>query len=137
MMKTDNLTPPLGKPSLCGWDAQHKPVLKGVRCSACGEVAFPPQHYGCERCGSEALTDIELPAQGVVLGSSQVHIHPQPGPTVPFTVAEVRLDAGPVVRALLDVGHEAGDWHGRRVHGVLRESAQEPVVLEFFFGVTA
>ncbi|GAB2478381.1 hypothetical protein GCM10027082_31670 [Comamonas humi] len=136
-MKTNPSIPPLGKPSLCGWDADHHPMLKGVRCTACGEVAFPPQHYGCERCGSGALADVELAAQGVVLGSSQVHIHTQPEPAVPFTVAEVRLDAGPVVRALLDVGPEAGDWHGRRVHGVLKERGQDPVVLEFRFGVAA
>nr|WP_116310295.1 hypothetical protein [Cupriavidus taiwanensis] len=102
----------------------------------CSEVAFPPQHYGCERCGSVDLVDIEVAAQGVVLGSSQVHIHAQPQPAVPFTVAEVRLDAGPVVRALLDVGHEAGDWHGRRVHGVLRRRP-DSAVMEFRFGVTA
>ena len=75
----------LGKPRLYGWDAEHNPVLKGVRCSACGEVAFPPQQFGCERCGSSALADVELAAQGVVLGSSQVHIHTQPEPAVPFT----------------------------------------------------
>lgn len=136
-MKTDHTAPQLGKPTLCGWNADQNLVLKGVRCTACGEVAFPPQRYGCERCGSSALADAELAAQGVVLGSSQVHIHAQPEPTVPFTVAEVRLDAGPVVRALLDVGHEAGDWHGRRVHGVLCERGQDPEVLEFRFGVNA
>ena len=136
-MTTDETTPRIDKTGLCGWNAHHTPFLKGIRCTACNEVAFPPQHYGCERCGSGALADIELAAQGVVLGSSQVHIHAQPEPAVPFTVAEVRLDAGPVVRALLDVGHEPGDWHGRRVHGVLRQRGQDPAVLEFRFGVTA
>lgn len=135
-MTTDATTSPIDKPGLCGWSAHHPPFLKGVRCVACNEVAFPPQHYGCERCGSGDLADLELAAQGVVLGSSQVHIHAQPEPAVPFTVVEVRLDAGPVVRALLDVGHESGDWHGRRVHGVLRQRP-DSAVMEFRFGVTA
>uniref|UniRef100_UPI003F49105D Zn-ribbon domain-containing OB-fold protein n=1 Tax=Cupriavidus yeoncheonensis TaxID=1462994 RepID=UPI003F49105D len=136
-MPTDETTSRIEKPSLSGWDVHERPFFKGVRCPACQEVAFPPQHYGCECCGNSELADIELAAQGVVLGSSQVHIHAQPERAVPFTVAEVRLDAGPVVRALLDVEHEAGDWYGRRVHGVLRQREQEPAVLEFRFGVTA
>ena len=136
-MNTPDATPQLGKPSLCGWDEQHQPILKGVRCAACGEVAFPPQHYGCERCGATDLADVELPPQGVVLGSAEVHIHAQPYPPVPFTVAEVRLDAGPVVRALLAVPAGAGSFAGHRVQGELRENAQNPGVLEFQFEVTA
>ncbi len=135
-MKPDIANTQMAKPSLCGWDARQTPFLKGVRCMACNEAAFPPQHYGCEHCGHAGLADVELAAQGVVIASSQVHIHAQPGPAVPFTVAEVRLDAGPVVRALLDVGHDAGDWHGRRVHGVLRPRGED-AALEFRFGVTA
>lgn len=136
MKKPTNISQP-GKPSLFGWEPGSSPVLRGVRCGACGEIAFPPQYYGCERCGVVELADVELSAEGVVIGCSQVHIHAQPQPPVPFTVAEVRLDAGPVVRALLDVGHQSGDWSGRRVHGVVSENAQDPAASGFRFGVTA
>ncbi|MDR0276166.1 MAG: zinc ribbon domain-containing protein [Burkholderiaceae bacterium] len=135
-MNEQDLTPQPGKPTLFGVDSGQRPFLKGVRCKACGEVAFPPQHYGCEKCGSADLVDVALSPEGVVIGASQVHIHAQPHPKAPFTVAEVRLDAGPVVRALLDVGHESGGWSGRRVHGVVAASSQDRNVLEFRFGVT-
>jgi hypothetical protein len=49
----------------------------------------------------------------------------------------VRLDAGPVVRALLDAPAGQGSWTGRRVQGVLRENAKNPGVLDFQFEVTA
>ena len=51
-MTTDETSFQIEKPTLCGWDAHQTPFLKGVRCTACNEVAFPPQHYGCECCGS-------------------------------------------------------------------------------------
>lgn len=134
-MNDINTSPQLGKTSLFGWNAQHQPVLKGVRCSACGAVAFPPQHYGCERCGATGLLDIELAPNGVALGAAQVHIHAQPYPKAPFTVVEVRLDEGPVVRALLDTTGQT-DLAGRRVRGVLREGRQAGV-LDFQFEVAA
>ncbi|ARU05549.1 hypothetical protein CCO03_13435 [Comamonas serinivorans] len=125
----------MGKPGLVGQDDHHRPMLKGVRCQACHEVAFPPQHHGCERCGATHLTDVDLSADGAVLGSAAVHIHAKPYPPVPFTVVEVRLDAGPVVRALLN-GSGPAPRAGQRVHGVLREGA-EAGVLDFQFEMTA
>ena len=134
-MNDANTPPQLGKPGLCGLDSHQQPVLKGVQCAACQTVAFPPQHYGCERCGCAELLNVDLAANGVVLGSADVHIHAKPYPPVPFTVAEVRLDAGPVVRALLDTQGQT-QLAGQRVHGVLREGAQAGV-LDFQFEVNA
>ena len=51
-MKPNTSPPQVGKTSLYALDAHQQPQLKGVRCVACGTVVFPPQHYGCEQCGS-------------------------------------------------------------------------------------
>ncbi len=131
-MKPNTSPPQVGKTSLYTLDAHQQPQLQGVRCVACGTVAFPPQHYGCEQCGSAELAVVPLAADGAVIASSVVHIHAQPFPPVPFTVAEVRLDAGPVVRALLNGA--SGDPFGQRVHGVIRDGAAGP---EFQFEVNA
>lgn len=77
-------------------------LIDGSRCGACGLVAFPPERYGCERCG--ALTadhePLGLAAAGTVTARATVHRHHQPTPATPFVVVEVALDAGPVLKAL-------------------------------------
>lgn len=78
------------------------PALRGIRCR-CGHRAFPPQHLGCEVCGAhgEALADVLLDGRGRLLTSATVHRHAAPHPPAPFTIVEVALDDGPVVRGLL------------------------------------
>src|SRR4051812_34918190 len=78
------------------------PRLKGGTCS-CGYVFFPWQTYGCEKCGATggALSATLLEGKGTLVSSSRVHIHANPSRTAPFVVTAVRLDSGPVVRALL------------------------------------
>lgn len=78
--------------------------LMGGRCTACGHVWFPYQSYGCERCGAagEALVEASLSSDGVVEACATVHLHADPQRPAPFIVAAVRLDAGPLVRALAD-----------------------------------
>lgn len=77
-------------------------VLHGIKCS-CGYVAFPAQAYGCERCGRFGinLQPMKLKGSGQLMASSKVHLHAAPYPVVPFTVVEVSLDDGPIVRGLL------------------------------------
>jgi uncharacterized protein len=130
-----NLSLPATKASLIGLDENGEPCLRAVRCAACGSLAFPPQHYGCERCGATELADVSLESRGTVIASSMVHVHAQPAPATPFAMAEVRLDDGPVVRARLSTC--GFDPHGRRVHGVLRETEPESGILEFQFEVEA
>ncbi|GAA5232528.1 hypothetical protein FOZ76_00570 [Verticiella sediminum] len=96
----------LKHPTLYAAQAESAPgaraVLLAVRCT-CGHVAFPPQAYGCERCGrdGDALTIGRLDGAGRLLASARVHLHAADYPKAPFTVVEVALDDGPVVRALL------------------------------------
>lgn len=77
-------------------------VLHAVRCQACGSTLFPPQHYGCERCGAfgSQLVDVTVAARGSLHSFSTVHRHSRL-PT-PFQIAEVLTDAQSIVRARLD-----------------------------------
>lgn len=98
------------------------PALRGVQCR-CGHRAFPPQHQGCEVCGAygDALVDALFSGCGRLLASATVHRHAHPYPAVPYTVAEVALDDGPVVRGLLAHGAPAGLARGARLVTVLEE----------------
>jgi uncharacterized OB-fold protein len=79
-------------------------VLHGMKCAACGVVLFPPQRFGCVACGAtpEQLRPTSVPAVGRVHSFAVVnrhHSHP-----TPYTIAEVELDAGLLVRGLVDDG---------------------------------
>ncbi len=82
-------------------------VLVGVECGSCGAVRVPYHGYGCEVCGAtgSTLRRVELPAVGRLRDTVSVFRHPTR--TVPFTLGEIELDAGPVVLALLS---EAEGW---------------------------
>lgn len=78
-----------------------RPELNGMRCGACGALAFPAQTYGCIRCGAhgERLESQAIATNGALLTYAVVRSHPSHA--VPFTLAEVQLDAGPIVRVQL------------------------------------
>ena len=82
-----------------------------------GADLFPPQEYGCIRCGAhgDRLRERDLPAVGTVLSFAEVHVH-QSHP-VPFTLAEIELDAGPIVRAALAPGSRPRI--GQRARGLI------------------
>jgi uncharacterized protein len=79
------------------------PTLRGVRCSACGTVFFPPFGIGCEVCGApeEALVSDQLAAAGIVHSAATVHRYAGEDIAAPFTIAEIQLDDGPLIRATL------------------------------------
>ncbi|OXR40181.1 hypothetical protein B7C42_07763 [Nocardia cerradoensis] len=82
------------------YDARpEEPLLSGVECGACGRVYFPPIGLGCEVCGADALVPASLPAVGVVHAVARVYA-PASG-TAPFTMVEVLLDGGPLIRAIV------------------------------------
>ncbi len=85
------------------------PALLGGRCS-CGHVFFPMQWFGCEKCGrhDSDLSQIKLSGRGMLRAYAQVHLHARPSPRVPFTVLEIELDDGPIIRALFDQPTAAG-----------------------------
>jgi uncharacterized protein len=94
------------------------PTLKASACTTCGRVSFPPLTIGCDACGAteERLEPISVQAVGEVHAFATVHVH-HGQPTRPFTVAEIVLDAGPLIRALVAEGSPALGA-GDRVRGV-------------------
>ncbi len=94
--------------------------VPGTRC-ACGRVAVPPEPYGCEVCGAltDTLAPIEVELAGVVRGAATVHRHHRPEPKTPFTVVEIALDAGPVLKGVLDPESPAPTIGGRILGDVL------------------
>ena len=78
------------------------PVLNGTQCARCGRVYFPPIGVGCEICGAPAedLLPTTLAATGRIHSLAQVHLH-HGAPETPFTIAEIALDAGPLIRAMV------------------------------------
>lgn len=92
------------------------PGLQGTRCDGCGRRFFPPLSIGCEVCGSEALVPEALATTGVVHSNARVHLHSGQDIQGPFTIVEVRLDDGPLVRGVLEgTQADAPDLVDRRV----------------------
>lgn len=77
------------------------PVLAGTRCGACSAVFFPPVGIGCPVCGATELEAMALAAAGTLHSQATVHLHRGKDIDAPFTVGEIALDDGPLVRALL------------------------------------
>lgn len=80
------------------------PIIVGHRCISCERIAFPPDPYGCEKCGSPAdnFENWDLEARGSVRAVATVHRHHRPAPITPFTVAVIELVGGPVVKAIVE-----------------------------------
>jgi len=79
-------------------------VLHAMKCVTCGVVLFPPQRFGCVSCGAapEQLRPIAIPAMGRIHSFAVVHRHPS-HPT-PYTIAEIELATGLLVRGLVAEG---------------------------------
>lgn len=94
-------------------------ALRCVHCADCGADLFPPQDYGCTVCGAHGpqLTEVDLPAEGTLHSFAAVHVHK--GQATPFTIGELALDAGPVLRVRLGDGAEPRI--GERLRGTVVE----------------
>ena len=101
-------------------------VLHGVHCARCGATLFPPQHYGCERCGAhgDELVDATIAARGSLHSFSTVYLHARV-PT-PFQMAEVLTGPQAIVRARLD--HPAAEIGAAVVAELRSEDGQEILV---------
>jgi hypothetical protein len=78
------------------------PLLNGSRCRRCGQVSFPPMPIGCDVCGAteDLLEPAILEPRGVVHSIVTVHLH-HGEPAAPFDIAEIQLDSGPLIRAMV------------------------------------
>jgi uncharacterized OB-fold protein len=97
------------------------PSLRGQRCGVCGALAFPPNPYGCEKCGATAdlLTDQALTGRGRLRAFATTTVPPRKDMPAPFTVASIGLVDGPVVRALLTTPTDESLRIGDEVQAVL------------------
>jgi uncharacterized OB-fold protein len=99
--------------------AATEPVLAGSRCNSCGRVAFPALAIGCDACGSSELELVELEAAGSLFTFAEVHVYRGADIEAPFTIGEVELDSGPLIRVTM--GPDQPDLAvGDRVRGVWR-----------------
>ena len=115
--------------------------LLGMRCAACGYVAFPRQRYGCEKCGATgaALADVDLKTDGKLVSFATVHMHQAKNIAAPFVIGEVELDAGPTLRATMVEPNDESLDIGARVTGRLfpAPAAGAPAKLELRFAKVA
>ncbi len=74
-------------------------------CTDCGQVNYPPREL-CGKCLGASLAWQPIPAGGVVQSLTELHhsLEPQYGPHLPWPVASVKLDCGPVAFAHLQPG---------------------------------
>lgn len=83
--------------------SEPTPLLAASTCEVCNTVAFPPMTIGCEVCGalSDQLTATTIAAAGTLHSIATVHLHHGKDIEAPFTIAEIKLDDGPLIRATL------------------------------------
>ena len=107
-------------------------VLVGRECRSCGRLHFPPQDYGCEGCGAhgEAFREVALGGTGRIKGLAALHRHDLAGVATPAWIAEIALDDGPALEALLDDADGETLSAGDRVTAVL-VAADDGVDLRF------
>jgi uncharacterized OB-fold protein len=115
------LTRELSHPDLYRSSGGDTVELLGMRCTACGYVAFPRQRYGCEKCGAtdSALTEVELASLGDLVSFATVHMHQAKNIAAPFVIGEVELDAGPTLRVTMVEPNDQDLAIGVRVQGRL------------------
>lgn len=97
------------------------PSLRGQRCRVCNAVTFPPNPYGCEKCGATAadLAEHALAGRGRLRAFATTFLSQHKDVPTPFTVASIALDDGPVVRALLTCPTDESLRIGGAVQSVL------------------
>jgi uncharacterized OB-fold protein len=84
------------------WDATREHRLLVQACGACEHVQHPPRAV-CTSCGStEQLAGREVDGRGAVDSWTEVHRAPRPDVAVPYVVARVRLEQGPVLLSRLE-----------------------------------
>jgi uncharacterized OB-fold protein len=107
-------------------------ALIGVVCQVCGQKAFPPRDL-CPECTSAELKPFKFRGLGQVYSYSRVLQGPDGfSECVPYVVALIKLDEGPLLAAQLTDVDEAELAIGMRVEMVtrrLREDGPRGIVL--------
>jgi hypothetical protein len=87
---------------------QQRYALVGEVCPHCEVKIFPPRDV-CPNCGEEAKTRFDFSGRGVVFSYTVMRDAPAGyQQNLPYTVALVKLDEGPMVTAqLTDLGEQS------------------------------
>ena len=106
---------------------KEPPSLQGRRCEGCGAVMFPPQDYGCDRCGRapDQLKPVELKGAGTLTSFATVYQHPSPSVKVPFVIGNVQLKEGPIVEAVVACRDEKELSAGQKVIALLIDGEKD------------
>ena len=102
--------------------AKHRYALVGTRCknAACGAPSFPPRMV-CKACGGEDMEQFKFSGNGKILSYTIIHTAPEGFEKhVPYAVALVELEEGPVISAQI-VGVFDGIDIGKNVRSVFRK----------------
>ena len=81
--------------------------LVGTTCQKCGERSFPPRPV-CPKCGAEAPAPFAFSGRGEVYSFTTIYEAPAGfDDNVPYTVALVKLEEGPLLTSqLTDLGEQ-------------------------------
>jgi uncharacterized OB-fold protein len=115
------------------WDAAQDERLVIQQCNSCGEFTYPPQDR-CAYCWSPELDWTEVSGEGEVHSFSTVHVgvHSTWEDEVPYTVAFIELEEGPIlVSTLVDCEPESANI-GMPVEVVFREVPAEEGLFPLF-----
>ena len=104
---------------------QQRYALVGEICPHCEGKIFPPRDV-CPHCGGEAKTPYTFSGKGTVYSYTIMHDAPAGyDENVPYTVALVKLEEGPMVTAQLTDLDEQGVQIGMPVEMVTRRIRQD------------
>lgn len=94
--------------------------LVGSKCADCGAEFFPPV-YRCRKCGSEKISDAEMPKTGKIMTYTQMH-EPLPGfeAQAPLWLAVIQLENGARVLGQVVDSPDESVRTGARVRATVR-----------------
>ena len=99
--------------------------LQGVECRGCGKKLFPPRMV-CPECRSRELAPYRFSGRGEVYSYSIVHQAPEGFERyVPYPLALVKLEEGPLVTAQLTDVESDEVYIGMPVEMVTRKIAEQ------------
>ena len=97
-MSVEKILPAPDADSKPFWDGCREHRLKFQQCAACGEVRWPPSIL-CPQCHSQDTRWMEASGRGTIYTFAVYHqaFHPAFKGKLPYVVAVVKLDEGPML----------------------------------------
>jgi hypothetical protein len=111
--------------------------LQASKCGNCQAIHFPPREVcpTCRRASIGKMTMVNLSGRGTILESTRVH-KPAPGfeLQVPYFVALVQTEEGPIVTGQVVDSAEDAILAGARVKAVFRRLGQDGEAGVIYYG---